>query len=169
MNSMDDQALLREYAQHDSQAAFAALVSRHAGLVYSAALRQVRDPHLAEEITQVVFIILSRKAARLSDSTVLVGWRFKTTRYTALAQTRAIARAQQREQELRMPLNDPSEPPQPVWDQLAPLLDDALAAILAFTHRQTGLFLPAAATRRADEGLPAGAGPATFPPRPGGL
>ena len=43
----DDMALLREYAQRNSEEAFATLVSRHINLVYSVALRQVRNPHLA--------------------------------------------------------------------------------------------------------------------------
>jgi len=39
---MDDMVLLQEYARTESESAFGALVDRHVGLVYSAALRQVR-------------------------------------------------------------------------------------------------------------------------------
>ena len=49
---MDDWELLQEYAQRGSEGSFRELVNRHLGLVYSAALRQVNDPALAEEICQ---------------------------------------------------------------------------------------------------------------------
>src|SRR5260370_1599546 len=89
MQVMDDLELLREYAANGSEPAFEVLVSRRVGFVYSAALRQARNPHLAEEITQAVFIILAQKAGRISDKTILTGWLFKTTRFAALAQMRA--------------------------------------------------------------------------------
>jgi len=118
-------ALVRGYAQSSSERAFATLVSRHVNLVYSVALRQVRDPHLAEEITQGVFIILARKAKSLSPKTILSGWLCRTARYVSADTLKTQRRRQMREQESQMQSNlNESEPS--VWSQIALLLDDAL-------------------------------------------
>lgn len=122
-------ALLQEYAVRNSEAAFEALVSRHAQLVYSAALRQVQDPYLAQEVSQAVFTILAAKAGRISQRTILSGWLFKTTRFVALAQNRRAARQHKYEQEAAMQSNDFSNTSDPLWEQISPLLDEALAQL----------------------------------------
>jgi RNA polymerase sigma factor (sigma-70 family) len=122
----DDMELVRKYARHDSEDAFAALVSRHVNLVYSVALRQVRDSHLAEEITQAVFIILARKAGSLSDKTILPGWLCRTARYASANALTIQRRRQRREQEAHMQsiLNEAES--EETWNQIAPLLDGAM-------------------------------------------
>ena len=61
-----DSDLLRRYSDEKSEEAFAELVRRHVDPVYSAALRQVNgDAHLAQDVAQMVFTELSRKAAQL--------------------------------------------------------------------------------------------------------
>ncbi|MEJ0090617.1 MAG: TIGR03435 family protein [Limisphaerales bacterium] len=124
----DDITLVREFTATNSEPAFATLVERHIGLVHSSALRQVGDAHLAEEITQAVFIILARKAASLGPKTVLAAWLYRTTRYAAADALRTRRRRQSREQEafMQSTLNQPDNE---TWTQLAPLLDDAMAEL----------------------------------------
>jgi hypothetical protein len=71
MHDATDMDLLRQYADGNSDAAFATLVSRHVDLVFSADLRKTGNPHATEEITQAVFIILAKKAGRIVDRTIL--------------------------------------------------------------------------------------------------
>jgi RNA polymerase sigma factor (sigma-70 family) len=120
----DDLTLLREYAQRNSQDAFAALVSRHVNLVYSVALRQVRDAGLAEEITQAAFIILARKAGSLGDKTILSAWLCRTARYLAANSLKLQYRRQRREQQAQSIMNETA--PDETWTQIGPLLDAAM-------------------------------------------
>src|SRR6266571_3475189 len=123
---MDDAGLLWEYASSKSEAAFSALVTRHVPLVFSAALRQVQNQALAEDVTQVVFVILARKAAQLPEKTVLAGWLYRTTRHVAAKALRSEQRRHKREQEsLQMQSNEPEA----AWEQLAPFLYEAMAQL----------------------------------------
>jgi uncharacterized protein (TIGR03435 family) len=121
----DDMRLVREYAARQSESAFAALVSRHTNLVYSAALRQTRDPQLAEEVTQVVFIILARKAASLGAKTILTGWLYRTAGYVSGSALKRELRRQHREQEAYMQSELDAQAGS-TWKQLSPLLDEAM-------------------------------------------
>ena len=128
MQPTDDSALLRQYADNNSDEAFATLVIRHINLVYSVALRQVGNPHHAEEITQAVFIILAKKAAQLRHDKALSSWLFQVTRLTAKNFVRSEGRRHHREQEAHMQsiLNESETE---VWPKIAPLLDAAVASL----------------------------------------
>jgi len=131
-----DLELLEAYARKNSEESFAALVNRHLNLVYSAALRQVRSPQLAEEVAQSVFTDLSRNAARLKPDTILTAWLYQVTCRTAIDVVRREARRQLREQiatEMNtLNIDTPSRQsgtPADEWSQVEPMLDDAMATL----------------------------------------
>jgi RNA polymerase sigma factor (sigma-70 family) len=128
MQELDDSALLREYVERDSQDAFATLVTRHVNMVYSVALRHTRNPHQAEEITQVVFAILAQKSRQLGKRVILSGWLYQTARLTAANFLRSEIRRTRREQEAHMQVAL-NETEADVWPQIAPLLDSAIAGL----------------------------------------
>ena len=131
MSDAPDNELLEQFARNQSEAAFAELVRRHIGLVYSAALRQTANPEQAQDITQAVFIILARKAGLLSPKIVLSGWLYHTARLTAANSQRAEMRRIHREQEafMQSTLEEPAS--DALWRELSPLLDDAMARLRA--------------------------------------
>lgn len=122
----DDMALLQEYARSGSEEAFAALVSRHINMVYSVALRQAGEASLAEEITQVVFIILAQKAGSLGSNTILSGWLCRTARFASANALTMQRRRQHREQEAYM---QSCQSDTEAWRHIAPLLDEAMAKL----------------------------------------
>ena len=94
---MDDAILLGRYVSTGCQASFQEIVTRHSGWVYSLALRAVRDRHLAEDVTQAVFIILARKASAIREGTPLSGWLFKAARFAVSDALKRRTRMRNRE------------------------------------------------------------------------
>ena len=130
MNSLTDQQLLRDYAETRSEAAFAELVLRHVDLVYSAATRMVRDVHLAEDVTQNVFVAFARDARELADRPVLSGWLHRTTQNIAAQMVRTDVRRRAREQE-SVAMNELLfAETEATWQQIAPQLDIALGELV---------------------------------------
>jgi len=154
MTELEDHELLAEFARTKSEQAFAILVGRYINLVYSAAFRFAGNSHHAEEITQAVFVILAQKAGGLRTATVLSGWLYQTARLTAANFVKGEIRRQRREQEVYMQstLNE-GESESAAWEQIAPLLDEAMgnlgemdrnAVVLRFFENKTSAEVGAA-------------------------
>lgn len=126
-----DDELLRRYADEKSEDAFAELVRRYLDLVYSAALRQVNgDAHLAQDVAQMVFTELSRKAASLSHRPALTGWLYTCAHFCAAKAVRTERRRHSREQEaqaMQELLDDPGF--EPDWEKVRPVLDRVMVEL----------------------------------------
>ncbi len=141
---MEDGELLRDFAERGSDPAFTTLVHRYADLVYSTALRQLRDPHLAQEVTQIVFCLLARKARSLCNRTALVGWLYRAACFAAADALRTERRRRERERKAAQ-MEIQATDTDTAWEQLSPLLDEAmnqlgekdrLAVLLRFFQRK---------------------------------
>jgi RNA polymerase sigma factor (sigma-70 family) len=126
VNQTTDQKLLGEFARNRSEEAFAELVRRHIDLVHSAAVRMVCDSHLAQDVTQGVFVALAENARPLIDHAVLSGWLHRTTRNLAANVVRSEVRRRAREQESVAMHTPSSGETEDVWSEIAPELDAAL-------------------------------------------
>jgi RNA polymerase sigma factor (sigma-70 family) len=124
----DDAELLRRFADDRSDDAFSEVVRRHVDLVYSSALRQAwGDHHRAQEITQMVFVTLARKAARLASHPVLPAWLHRASRLAALEINRKEARRHKYERAAGAEIlagTDGEE--HAAWEEVRPVLDAAI-------------------------------------------
>jgi len=125
--SETDLELLKRYARDHAEDAFAEIVRRHVGLVYSATLRQVRSPQIAEEVAQSAFTDLARQAHRLAPDTILTSWLYQVTRRTAIDVIRRESRRRLREQ-IATEMNAMNATTAD-WTHIEPLLDEAMLAL----------------------------------------
>lgn len=146
MTDQTDSLLLKAYVERRLEAAFNELVHRHVDLVYSAAMRMVRDPHLAEDVTQGTFIALARQASELLERATLGGWLHRTAQNIAAQTVRTIERRRAREQKAFAMNEQISTSPDVWWEQIEPRLDAALgelidadrdAVVLRYFHKKS--------------------------------
>lgn len=123
-----DGEMLRDFVKRGIEDAFTELVNRHINVVYSAACRETRgDLAAAQDVTQLVFIELVRKAESLQNHPTLAGWLYTCVRYVSANQRRADQRRNMREEEA-MAMNEllRPAPDDRTWQEIRPVLDDAM-------------------------------------------
>jgi RNA polymerase sigma factor (sigma-70 family) len=129
---ISDAELLSAYGTTGAEAFFSQIVDRHSGMVYSACLRILTDPHAAEDAAQATFLVLTKRAASLPRQTVLSGWLYLTAQNTANAIKRAAQRRTRHEREVANMVTVPASPPingDPAWEDMRDKLDAALSSL----------------------------------------
>lgn len=122
----ESQSLLADYVTTGSEPAFRELLARYLDLVYSAAVRLVGgNAHLAQDVTQTVFIDLARKARTLPKEVLLGGWLHHHTVYVAATIMRGERRRQLRERQAAE-MNALQDHTEANLAQVAPILDEAI-------------------------------------------
>src|SRR6185295_5634450 len=102
-----DGALLVAFLTERDEAAFAELVRRHGPLVWGVCRRALPDPADAEDAFQATFLVLVRRAARLTAAPAVGPWLFRVAAWTARNARRRNARRLARFTELPDTVSDP--------------------------------------------------------------
>lgn len=121
-----DGDLLTRFLNTRDQAAFEALLCRHAGLVWAVCRRGLTDRADVEDAFQATFLVLLRKARTLDGSRSLAGWLYAVAQRVVRKAREQSARRAQKENEAAM-RNLPVSTPPP--ESLALELDAELARI----------------------------------------
>jgi len=115
-SGLDDEELMERLGYRDL-GAFRALYDRYGNLVYSAALRVVRDAQIAEDMVQEIFLrIWRRPDSYVAQRGRFVTWLTSVTRNRAVDEIRSRGRryrhetASPEEQERELPAPDRNDP-----------------------------------------------------------
>src|SRR5439155_19323261 len=101
--AVSDRELLRRFADANDQAAFAALVRRHTGLVLGVCRRMLSNPQDAEDACQATFLVLAQKANSNRWQPSVANWLYTTARRVARNARVAARRRARREGRAAVP------------------------------------------------------------------
>jgi RNA polymerase sigma factor (sigma-70 family) len=128
MNEMSETELLQAFRKERSEEAFAELVRRYAGLVYSVAHRRLSNAALAEDVTQLVFIRFAKTPPKVNSAGELAAWLHRTTVNVTIDTWRSETRRRNREQQavaMQQPETNTAAA-HAFWDEISPGLDEAI-------------------------------------------
>lgn len=122
-----DARLLERFAVQGEEAAFDALLRRHAGMVLGVCRRVAGDRHDAEDAFQATFLLLAKKAGAIRRKEAVASWLHGVAFRVASKARTAMARRRQREKKAAQP--ERINPAQDAYADLKAELDEALQAL----------------------------------------
>jgi RNA polymerase sigma factor (sigma-70 family) len=119
-----DSQLLQAFLNRRDDEAFAELVRRHGPMVYSVCRRLLSDPHAADDAFQATFLVLAKKAPKLTDQSSAAPWLYGVACRVARRARRAWCRRRVHESRAVAPAG--SAAPDAAWEELRLVLDEEL-------------------------------------------
>ncbi|MDB6079562.1 MAG: polymerase, sigma-24 subunit, subfamily [Akkermansiaceae bacterium] len=120
---------LRQFIATGDQAAFSRMVADHAAMVHGVAMRRAHDRGQAEDVTQMVFAILARKAGSVPAEN-LAGWLHRVAFIQASSVHRSEARRREVMQQIPIsPMIDDPNIPAAAWRDIRPHLDEVMGRL----------------------------------------
>jgi RNA polymerase sigma factor (sigma-70 family) len=125
-----DADLLAAFTRDRDADAFAELVRRHGPMVLGVCRRLVGDYHAADDAFQAVFLVLARRAAAVRPRSAVGSWLYGVAYRTAVKARAVLARRRSREKQVdAMPEPPASTPPEDLWSDIRPVIDEELARL----------------------------------------
>ncbi|MEK7413530.1 MAG: sigma-70 family RNA polymerase sigma factor [Planctomycetota bacterium] len=132
MTDPSDVSDVAAWVSQRDEAALTRLVERHARMVATVCRRELGDGAAADEAAQAVFIILARRAGRISDPLRLGSWLFGVALRVCRTTRRANARRTRHEHEAAMHIaaqQIPDVAAEATWTDIRPHLNAAIASL----------------------------------------
>jgi RNA polymerase sigma factor (sigma-70 family) len=123
---LTDGQLLEAYLAHRDEAAFAALLRRHAPMVWGVCHRVLGNLHNAEDAFQATFLVLVRKAASVRPRDLVGNWLYGVACRTALKAKAMTATRHAKERQAAQRARPEAHQAQ-LWSDLQPILDQELS------------------------------------------
>jgi RNA polymerase sigma factor (sigma-70 family) len=128
LETVTDAQLLQRYIAERDEDAFAALVRRHAAMVWGVCKRVLGHDQDAEDAFQATFMVLVRKAASVRPQSLLGHWLYGVANQVAVKGRAMNAKRMSREKQLPLPIANAAAKAD-VWQELQPLLDQELSLL----------------------------------------
>lgn len=125
-----DLQLLKRYHHQGDAEAFQAIVEAYAGMVHATACRVTRDAALAQDVAQETFLALARSSGSVIQS--IGAWLHHVAWQKAQNMVRGECRRQRNEAVAAEQWSQPDS--EASWNELEPLLDEALSEVPELTR-----------------------------------
>jgi RNA polymerase sigma factor (sigma-70 family) len=126
-----DSELLERFVARRDEAAFAELVRRHGGGVWTVCSRLLSQPQDVEDAFQAVFLVLARKAGSIRKGEAVGSWLYGVAYRTAERERRNAASRREHEKRAASPVPEPAPSAVAACRELQQLLHDEVQRLPA--------------------------------------